>query len=74
MIFRSTDIDGVRIVEPELIEDDTEIFYEMAGTYQAGSSRGARWDDPTPAVDWPLVEPILSSRDRALPIPEAATC
>lgn len=58
----------------QTLEDDTEIFYEMAGSYHATSSRGVRWDDPTLAVDWPLDQPFMSDRDRALPALELAPC
>ncbi len=65
----------------QVLADDTEIFYQIAGRYRAEEARGIRWDDPGLAIDWPIAEPILSPRDSELPFwnetqphKEAATC
>jgi dTDP-4-dehydrorhamnose 3,5-epimerase len=49
------------------LTDDAEVLYHMTVEYRADAARGVRWDDPTLAVAWPLADPILSERDRALP-------
>ena len=57
------------------LRDDSEVFYQMSAFYEAGSARGARFDDPAFGIDWPLASaPFLSERDAAFPpfIPEAA--
>jgi len=43
------------------------IHYRCTTTYRPDEQGGLAWDDPQLAIDWPIQEPILSSRDRALP-------
>lgn len=40
----------------------------MTAEHDAGLDRGIRWDDPAIAIVWPAVEPMLSLKDRALPV------
>jgi dTDP-4-dehydrorhamnose 3,5-epimerase len=49
------------------LEDDTEVFYQIAGEYIPQASRGVRWDDPDLAISWPGDVRIISERDAALP-------
>lgn len=56
----------------QTLEDDSEVFYQMSAFYHAESALGARWDDPAFAIAWPLPDPILSDRDRAFPLWDAA--
>jgi dTDP-4-dehydrorhamnose 3,5-epimerase len=51
----------------QTLADDTEVLYHMSTEYRADAARGIRWDDPTLDIAWPIAEPILSERDRALP-------
>ena len=55
----------------QTLEDETEVFYQIAGPYRPEASRGIRWNDPQLAVDWPLAGPILSERDADLPTLDA---
>lgn len=51
------------------LEPDTEVIYKVSAPYAADCDAGVRWDDPSLAVDWPLEgEPILSAKDKALPL------
>ncbi len=50
----------------EALTDDIELQYQMTVPYEPGEV-GVRWDDPTLAIDWPLLPTVLSERDRALP-------
>ncbi|MGI4953352.1 MAG: dTDP-4-dehydrorhamnose 3,5-epimerase [Janthinobacterium lividum] len=52
----------------QTLEDATELFYQMTQAYHADLARGLRWDDPDLAIGWPLPDPVLSARDRALPL------
>lgn len=47
---------------------DSELLYQISVPYHPGSSRGVRWNDPALAIDWPLPDPIVSDRDRWLPL------
>jgi dTDP-4-dehydrorhamnose 3,5-epimerase len=49
------------------MEDRTEVLYQMDSFYAPEAERGARWDDPAFAIDWPAEPVVLSERDRRLP-------
>ncbi len=51
----------------QTLADDTEIFYQMSEFYHPEAARGARWNDPAFAIDWPLPDPIISEKDRSFP-------
>jgi dTDP-4-dehydrorhamnose 3,5-epimerase len=48
--------------------DGVELFYQMSEFFHPDSNLGIRWDDPKLAIRWPLPDPLISARDRALPI------
>ncbi len=50
------------------IVDETEVLYYMSHPYRPESARGLRWDDPAFGIAWPVADPLLSARDRALPL------
>lgn len=52
----------------QCLADNTEVFYQMSEFFFADLSRGVRWNDPTVAITWPLPDPILSERDKNLPL------
>jgi dTDP-4-dehydrorhamnose 3,5-epimerase len=52
----------------QTLEDDSEVYYLMSETYHADLARGVRWNDPELAISWPLPDPIMSERDRTLPL------
>lgn len=51
----------------QTLTDNTELMYQIDVGYDAQAAAGIRWDDPSLAIAWPLPDPILSARDRALP-------
>jgi dTDP-4-dehydrorhamnose 3,5-epimerase len=52
----------------QTLTDDTEVFYMVSSTYEPGSGRGFRWDDPAFRIEWPEAdERILVDRDRNYP-------
>lgn len=48
--------------------EDSEMIYFLSQPYDAKQDRGVRWNDPQLAIPWPVASPILSARDRALPL------
>jgi dTDP-4-dehydrorhamnose 3,5-epimerase len=52
----------------QCLADNSEVFYQMSEFFFADLSRGVRWNDPTVAIKWPLPDPILSERDKNLPL------
>jgi dTDP-4-dehydrorhamnose 3,5-epimerase len=51
----------------QTLADDTELLYLIDTPFVAGAAKGIRWNDPALAIPWPIVDPILSERDRDLP-------
>jgi len=49
------------------LEDESEAFYQMSEFYDAGASRGVRWDDPAFQIAWPRKVEVISERDRSYP-------
>lgn len=41
--------------------------YLCTAVYDAKADAGIRWDDPTLAIDWPVVSPQLSDKDARAP-------
>jgi dTDP-4-dehydrorhamnose 3,5-epimerase len=52
----------------QTLEDDTEVCYQMSTPYLPELARGIRWNDPALKITWPSRDPILSDRDRELPL------
>jgi dTDP-4-dehydrorhamnose 3,5-epimerase len=52
----------------QCLTDDCELFYQMSEFYHADLARGIRWNDPSLNIPWPLPNPILTDRDRNLPV------
>jgi dTDP-4-dehydrorhamnose 3,5-epimerase len=46
-----------------VLSDAAEIMYKCSEFYDPTDDRGVQWNDPQIAVDWPVKEPILSSKD-----------
>lgn len=52
----------------QTLEDNTEIFYQISAPFHPESSRGARWNDPAFAIDWPPEGvKIISEKDTNYP-------
>jgi dTDP-4-dehydrorhamnose 3,5-epimerase len=51
----------------QTLDDNTEVFYQFGQPYKPGSEGGARWNDPSFGIQWPLAGPILNERDRTWP-------
>jgi dTDP-4-dehydrorhamnose 3,5-epimerase len=51
----------------QTLVDDTEVFYQMAGVYNAEATRGVRWNDPAFRIKMPLAVSVINERDRNYP-------
>lgn len=49
------------------LTDDCEVVYKVDNLYSPSHERGIVWNDSTLQITWPILRPILSSKDRALP-------
>ncbi|MCB2406824.1 dTDP-4-dehydrorhamnose 3,5-epimerase [Hymenobacter lucidus] len=50
------------------LEDNTLFLYKCTDYYNPGSEGGLRWNDPTLGIDWGIAEPLVSDKDRVLPL------
>jgi len=48
-------------------ENDTEIQYLCTGFYDKRGDQGVAWNDPDIGINWPIVNPELSERDKTAP-------
>ncbi|MGV8074528.1 MAG: dTDP-4-dehydrorhamnose 3,5-epimerase [Syntrophobacteraceae bacterium] len=44
------------------------VLYKCTDYYAPKEERGIRWNDPSLGISWPVVQPIVSEKDRALPL------
>lgn len=52
----------------QTLEDDAEVFYQMAGCFAPEYARGIRWNDPIFEIKWPFSIPsIISAKDQQYP-------
>jgi dTDP-4-dehydrorhamnose 3,5-epimerase len=53
--------------------ETADFAYKCTATYNQADDRSIRWSDPALAITWPLAgEPLLSKRDVAAPLLDAA--
>jgi dTDP-4-dehydrorhamnose 3,5-epimerase len=48
--------------------DHCIVLYKVDQVYTPAADSGIRWNDPLLAIDWPAHEPLLSDKDRNLPL------
>lgn len=51
-----------------VLSEVADLSYKMTREYAPSLEGGVRWDDPTLAISWPVSSPIVSEKDRALPL------
>lgn len=47
---------------------EAHLSYKVTAEYAPETEAGIRWNDPEVGIDWPCTAPLLSRRDRALPV------
>jgi len=50
-----------------VLSDVADVLYKLTAEYAPAAERGVRWSDPALGIPWPVRDPLLSARDRALP-------
>jgi dTDP-4-dehydrorhamnose 3,5-epimerase len=53
---------GYAVLSPE-----ADLAYKVTAEYDPELDTGILWNDPEVGVEWPLDDPLLSEKDRALP-------
>ena len=51
-----------------VLSETAEIVYKCSEIYHPEDEQGIRWNDPGIAIEWPATDPILSEKDRTLPL------
>jgi dTDP-4-dehydrorhamnose 3,5-epimerase len=51
-----------------VISETAEIAYKCSEIYHPQDEQGIRWDDPDIAINWPGDNPILSEKDKVMPL------
>jgi len=51
-----------------VLSETAEIEYKCTDFYDPSDEIGIRWNDPQLGIDWPITDPILSDKDKALPL------
>lgn len=51
----------------QTLEDNTEVVYQVSAFYAPQAERGARYNDPAFAIEWPLPVEVISEKDRHWP-------
>lgn len=50
------------------LEPGTEVHYKVNSYYRPDHDAGLRWDDPALGIAWPGIQPVLSEKDKKLPL------
>lgn len=51
-----------------VLSDEAIVAYKCSDYYHEEGERGVRWDDPLIRINWDVSRPILSEKDRKLPL------
>lgn len=49
------------------LTDNVEFLYKVDNYYNKEADRGIRWDDPELGIEWGIMNPILSDKDKNAP-------
>jgi len=51
-----------------VLSEAAEIIYKCTEEYSPDHERGIIWNDPVIRIDWPVRDPVLSEKDKKLPL------
>lgn len=73
--FKLSDVSKRLLYIPEgfahgfsVLSDEAIVSYKCSDYYNKEGERGIRWDDPLIRIHWDVARPILSEKDRRLPL------
>lgn len=52
----------------QTLVDDTEVLYQVSGSYEPTAERGLRYNDPALGITWPLPASVISAKDASWPL------
>lgn len=52
----------------QVLSEAAEVLYKCTEEYSPEHDRGVRWNDPDLHIAWPMNSPVLSEKDRGLPL------
>jgi dTDP-4-dehydrorhamnose 3,5-epimerase len=50
-----------------VLSEVAEVEYKCSDIYDPSGERGVMWNDSDLNIEWPIIDPLLSDRDRCLP-------
>jgi dTDP-4-dehydrorhamnose 3,5-epimerase len=50
------------------LTDEVHVSYKVSHTYSSEHDTGIRWNDPDVGIDWPVKNPLISEKDKELPL------
>ncbi len=50
-----------------VLSDYAVVMYKCTNEYSPDHDRGIVWNDPDISIDWPVKNPVISEKDKALP-------
>ncbi|MEI6970017.1 MAG: dTDP-4-dehydrorhamnose 3,5-epimerase [bacterium] len=50
-----------------VLSGKADVLYKCTDLYHPGDDHGVIWNDPDIGIKWPVVDPVLSAKDAALP-------
>lgn len=51
-----------------VLSEEVLVYYKCSDYYNPDAERGVRWDDPELDIDWRVADPVISEKDRHLPL------
>jgi dTDP-4-dehydrorhamnose 3,5-epimerase len=52
------------------LADNTLVYYECTAEWAPSAEAGILWSDPALGIEWPEIRPIVSEKDRKMPVLE----
>ncbi len=50
-----------------VLSESAQVVYKVTAFYDRADEYGVAWNDPDVGIEWPIKDPLLSDKDRALP-------